>query len=199
MVATDDDRIAKAVESFSGEFCMTDPNHPSGTDRIAEVARQIPGDIFVNVQGDEPEIKAEVIDQLAGLLEEDPQADMATLAYPISAEEVDNPNIVKVVFDRNGYALYFSRARIPFVRDETLPSFSRSFWGHMGIYAYRRSFLEIYTSLPTSSLEEIERLEQLRALENGYRIRVGKTDKRGIGIDTPEDYRKFVEQFYART
>lgn len=190
VVATDDERIAEAVRAFGGQVRMTRPDHQSGTDRVAEVAAGLDADIVVNVQGDEPEIRPEQVDQVVGLLEEDRSAVMATLACPIrSAEEWRDPGVVKAVLDRQGNALYFSRSSIPFYR---------GCWGlpadppvralhHLGIYAYRREFLLGYARLPASALEAAEKLEQLRALSAGYRIKVGITPFCPIGIDTPQD------------
>ncbi len=193
IVATDDSRIETAVKSFGGKVCLTSPDHPSGTDRIAEVAQSHCADIFVNVQGDEPEISPASIDQAAQLLLENDKADVSTLAFPLGEEEAKDPNTVKVVCSLQGYALYFSRAAIPFIRDKKDPGDS-PYLGHIGIYAYRSSFLKTYTSMVSSPLENLEKLEQLRVLENGYRIKVGLTNQRNWGIDTREDYEKFLKR-----
>ena len=166
VIATDDTRIADVVKKFGGEVVMTSPACPSGTDRAAEVARQLDCDRVVNIQGDEPLMRPEMIDQLVDSLAD---YDMATLARLIeSAEVLANPNVVKVVFATTGNALYFSRHPIPFVRDigATAPHFK-----HLGIYAYRRDFLLKFVQLPPSALEKTEKLEQLRALENGFAIK----------------------------
>jgi len=192
VVATDDARIFDAVRAFGGEARMTRPDHACGTDRVAEVvAKHLPDvDAVVNVQGDEPDVEADQIDAVAALLEDDPQAAMTTLACVLRGREaMEDPNQVKVVCDAKGRALYFSRAPIPFVRDPA--SRDWTFLGHVGIYGYRRDFLLQFTSLPQTPLEIKERLEQLRAIEHGYVIRVGLTGKTLFGIDTPEDLERF--------
>ena len=196
LVATDHRSIYDAVVSFGGNVEMTAESHKSGTDRMAEVASRHTADFFVNVQGDEPEIWPEVIDQVIELLAKKADTQVATVACPVSQEEVKNPNLVKVVCDASGHALYFSRAMIPHQRDprqENVP-----YLGHIGIYGYRRDFLMRYPTLSPSSLEEIEKLEQLRVLENGYRIAVGITSYRSRGIDTPEDYTAFLKRWKKR-
>lgn len=198
-VATDHDDIAREVTRFGGQFRMTDPNAASGTDRVAEVARALENiDIFVNVQGDEPEIEPHAIDRVIELLERDPSAQMATLSTPIRSQAIlEDPNCVKVVCDDNGHAMYFSRSPIPFVRewDEALLSSDPpNFLLHLGIYAYRREFLLELTKRPTSRLETLERLEQLRVLSLGHRIAVGTIARATPGIDTLEDYRAFVSR-----
>ena len=201
IVATDSPQIADAVRSFGGNVEMTSEKHQSGTDRIAEVAAKIPCDAVVNVQGDEPELHPEVIEQTVDLLASDPHASMSTMANPIEDEaELLSPNAVKVVVDQGGYALYFSRYTIPYIRDKAgKPSLADfRFLKHLGIYGYRRDFLLTYASMPPSALEKAERLEQLRALENGYRIKVGVTQHRSIGIDTFEDMNRFIQQYQAR-
>ena len=180
---------------------MTGCNLPSGTDRVAEVAQQMPEvEIFVNVQGDEPEISAEAIDSLVQLLEENPAADIATLAAPIrDRDRLEDPACVKVVTDGQGQALYFSRSPIPHARswDESLLNAEPPiFLQHIGLYAYRRDFLLSLKDLPASPLEEIEKLEQLRFLQAGYRILVNNTDHAPKGIDTPADYRAFVGRHF---
>jgi 3-deoxy-manno-octulosonate cytidylyltransferase (CMP-KDO synthetase) len=197
LVATDHGEIAAEVERFRGEFVMTSPDCASGTDRVAEVARRLPGaEIFVNVQGDEPEMKPENIDLVIELLEQNPEVGLATLATPlVSAEQLSNAACVKVVFDDQGRALYFSRSPIPFVRE---PHESRAFndprlfYQHLGIYAYRRETLRQIVALPPSSLEQAEKLEQLRMLQSGGTILVGVVDQASSGIDTPADYAAFV-------
>ena len=188
VVATDDARIADAVKNFGGEVVLTAPTCPSGTDRAAEVARQIECDQIVNIQGDEPLMRPAMIDQLVEGLA---GSDMATLARPIeSAEALANPNIVKVVFAHNGNALYFSRHPIPFVREGGAPV---AHFKHLGIYAYQRDFLLKFVQLPPSDLEQAEKLEQLRALENGFTIKVLVTPYDSVGVDTPADVQR-VEQ-----
>ncbi len=193
IVATDDFRIYNAVREFGGKVEMTSDKHQSGTDRMAEVASRVPGDIFVNVQGDEPEITGQVIDQVVALLADHPEASVATLVYPIDSVTAANPNIVKVVCNSHGFALYFSRAPIPYVRDSHAPPIE--YLGHIGIYAYRRDFLLHYPTLKPSFLEKCEKLEQLRVLENGYSILTAVSDYRSRGIDTSEDYREFVIRY----
>jgi 3-deoxy-manno-octulosonate cytidylyltransferase (CMP-KDO synthetase) len=203
IVATDDARIAEAVTSFGGEAMMTRFDHPTGTDRVAEVAAQIPqARIIVNVQGDEPEIAGTTIDRLVSLLENDHEAPMATLATPIRDEAVyRDPSCVKVVCSSRGRALYFSRSPIPCHRDG-LPDPSKAATPvahlHLGLYAYRRDFLLAIGTLPRSPLEAAEKLEQLRVLEAGHPIAIGIVDEPSIGIDTPEDYRRFVERWRNR-
>jgi len=186
IVATDDERVKDAVETHGGEAVLTARDHPTGTDRIAEVARATEHEIIINVQGDEPLLEPGMVDEVAILLRDDPRADMATLMMPIaSEEEFKNPNVVKVVVDAAGYALYFSRAPIPYPRVAGVlhPH------GHIGIYGYRRDFLLTFTGLAPTPLERAESLEQLRALEHGYRIRVAATRwlYAGVSVDTPDD------------
>jgi 3-deoxy-manno-octulosonate cytidylyltransferase (CMP-KDO synthetase) len=197
LVATDHGEIAAEVERFRGEFVMTSPDCASGTDRVAEVARKLPrAEIIVNVQGDEPEMLPENIDRVIELLEQNPSAGMATLATPLrSAEQLANPACVKVVFDNIGRALYFSRSPIPFLRDrgESQPFNQPAlFYQHLGIYAYRRDTLREIVSLPPSTLEQAEKLEQLRMLQSGGTILVGVVEHAASGIDTPADYAAFV-------
>ena len=199
VVATDDQRIRQAVESFGGEVVMTRPDHTCGSDRIAEAISPgkltlDDGQAVVNLQGDEPEMPPQCIDVLVDTLASS-GAPMATLATPLPPELADDPNKVKVVLTADGSALYFSRARIPFDRDR---SGRVRYLLHLGIYAYRAGFLRVLSSLPTTPAEQAEKLEQLRAVENGYRIAVGIVDYHGSGIDTPEDYRRFVERFRAQ-
>lgn len=185
VVATDNELVQKAVEGFGGKAMMTSPDHSSGTDRLAEVALNYPDvDVIVNVQGDEPMIPPEVIDRLANAFTEDENLNMATLKVLMPEEDYDNPAAVKVVTDLNGYALYFSRSLMPYPRNK--PEDYKVF-KHVGIYAYRRDFLLKYAALTPTPLERAESLEQLRALENGYKIKVLESDFQGIGVDTPED------------
>lgn len=199
IVATDDVRIAQAVREKGGEAMMTRSDHPTGTDRVAEVAARIESArIIVNVQGDEPEIAGETIDRLVALLQNDPDAPMATLATPIRDEAVyRDPSCVKVVCSSRGRALYFSRSPIPCHRDG-LPGPGAEVplaHLHLGLYAYRRDFLLSVGSLPRSPLEAAEKLEQLRVLEAGMPIAIGVVEEPSIGIDTPEDYSRFVERW----
>lgn len=191
LVATDDQRIFDAVKAFGGEPVMTDEAHPNGTSRIAQATEHLDDryDVIVNVQGDEPEIEPAVIDQLIQGLRDDVDAPMATLASPFAADENPaDPNIVKLVLNQLGRAMYFSRSLIPYDRDKK----GVTPWKHPGLYAYRRDFLVKYAQLPASPLEQFEQLEQLRALEHGYPIAVVKTMTRHHGIDTPEQYAAFV-------
>ncbi|MGL6075603.1 MAG: 3-deoxy-manno-octulosonate cytidylyltransferase [Fimbriiglobus sp.] len=195
IVATDDVRILEAVQSFSGEAMMTRIDHVSGTDRIAEVAETLDADIIVNLQGDEPQFDPNHLDTLVELLRNDPNADAATLMTPIRSEDVYlNPNCVKVVADADGRALYFSRSPIPMVRDGT-PDFHTSpplFHLHLGVYAYRREALLRISRTPAHPLELTEKLEQLRILATGGTIRIASIPTAHPGIDTPEDYARFV-------
>jgi 3-deoxy-manno-octulosonate cytidylyltransferase (CMP-KDO synthetase) len=189
LVATDDERIARAVTAFGGEAVMTRASHPTGTDRLAEVAAGLDCDIIVNVQGDEPLVTPEMIDEVLAPLAADASAVMSSLRTRLTSRaEYLDPNVVKVVVDRHDVALYFTRAPIPHTRDlGSDPAAPASAWRHIGMYAYRRTFLGIYTTLPPTPLEQTERLEQLRALEHGYRIIVPETSYRSVGVDTPSD------------
>jgi 3-deoxy-manno-octulosonate cytidylyltransferase (CMP-KDO synthetase) len=206
LVATDDQRIFDVVKGFGGEAVMTSPEHKSGTDRVAEVARKTKADIIVNVQGDEPEVHPEMVDTVVEALSGDKEAVMATLANVIdSEEELQDPHAVKVVMDNKGHALYFSRAPIPYtasweekkVQGSRVQGLKGEHYKHLGIYSYRRDFLLRYSQLPLSPLEEVEKLEQLRVLSNGYKIKVVVTPHKCIGIDTHEDFRRFLEKFQA--
>jgi 3-deoxy-manno-octulosonate cytidylyltransferase (CMP-KDO synthetase) len=202
-VAADHQDIAAAVRTFGGEVRMTNPDCQSGTDRVAEIAAALPDvDILVNVQGDEPELAGSSIDRVIGLLEENPDMVMSTLATPIRKRALlDDPSCVKVVFDGRGRALYFSRSPIPHVRswsDELLSANPPNFYLHIGLYAYRRDFLLSLAALERTRLEKLESLEQLRVLENGFAIGVGVVDEATVGIDTPDDYRAFVSRTLAR-
>lgn len=185
-IATDDDRIAQTVENFGGKAVMTSPNHPTGTDRLAEAIQLIPHATHIlNIQGDEPLIDPKLIDDLATALCSDPSLDMVTAANPLDPKDpvIADPNVVKVVLKLNGNALYFSRSPLPFFRNavENLQVLR-----HKGIYGYRRDFLETFVTWPPSPLEQAESLEQLRALENGANIRVLLTTDTSPGVDTPE-------------
>ena len=191
-VATDDERIFNAVKDFGGKAVMTRNDHKSGTDRIEEAIEKIGGDfdVVINVQGDEPFIQASQIKTVCDCFD-DPSTEIATLGKPFGndMDAVSNPNSPKIVVDKRGYAMYFSRSIIPFVRgkDEKEWPFSYPCLKHIGLYAYRRNVLKEVTQLPQGELEKAESLEQLRWLENGYRIKVGLTDVETVGIDTPED------------
>jgi 3-deoxy-manno-octulosonate cytidylyltransferase (CMP-KDO synthetase) len=184
IVATDDVRIMSAVEAFGGAALMTSPAHSSATDRLAELAAATPCRLVVNVQGDEPLLDAAVIDATVAALLRDPSIEMATAARPLRAEELANPHVVKVVTDRNGFALYFSRAPIPFVRDGSTTDLARA---HIGLYVYRRDVLLRLAQLAPTPLECAEALEQLRALEHGIGIKVVETSYESIGVDTADD------------
>jgi 3-deoxy-manno-octulosonate cytidylyltransferase (CMP-KDO synthetase) len=198
IVATDDERIFDAVRGFGGRAVMTRADHASGTDRIAEVGAHLQCDTVVNLQGDEPQIEPGALDQLADLLASDPVIDMATLAAPIVEREVYlSPNVVKVVCDDRGRALYFSRSPIPMVRDGE-PDFSAQpprFLQHLGIYAYRREFLLRIAATPPHPLELSEKLEQLRVLGMGGKIRIGLVARAHRGVDTADDYAAFVRSY----
>jgi 3-deoxy-manno-octulosonate cytidylyltransferase (CMP-KDO synthetase) len=201
-VATDNEEIAAEVRSFGGEAHLTSPDCASGTDRVAEIAHQRPDvDIFVNVQGDEPELAGPSIDLVIELLERDPSLAMSTLATPIRRrEQWLDAACVKVVFDARGRALYFSRSPIPFVRDwhdSLLDAEPPNFYQHVGLYAYRREFLLQIAQMPTARLEQLEKLEQLRVLDAGYAIAVGVVDEPTVGIDTQADYDAFVRRMLA--
>lgn len=202
-IATDHEAISREVNSFGGRVLMTDPHAPSGTDRVAEVARAMPEtDVFVNVQGDEPEIEPASIDQVISLLENDREASVATLATAIRRREIlEDPNCVKVVRDQQGRALYFSRSPIPCARewsDALLEHDPPTFLLHLGIYAYRRDVLLEFTKWPVADLERVERLEQLRLMSMGYKIAVGVVENAPAGIDTLADYRAFVSRAAGR-
>lgn len=210
IVATDDERIAASVSRAGGRAMMTNPQCRSGTERAAEVARQVDAQIIVNVQGDEPLIRPEQVDQVVSYLEQHAAVPMASLMTRLSrAEDLASPHVVKVVTDRDGFALYFSRAPIPFVRPETRdqrPQMATSpitdhsslitVFKHLGVYGYQRHFLLSFSSLEPTPLEQAEQLEQLRALEHGYRIKLLETPHDTIGVDTPEDLER-VEHIIA--
>jgi 3-deoxy-manno-octulosonate cytidylyltransferase (CMP-KDO synthetase) len=201
VIATDDSRIVAAVEGFGGKAVMTRRDHFSGTDRVAEVANRLDADVIVNLQGDEPLIEPRALDLLPELLEQDRGVEMATLAVPLaSLDDYYSPNVVKVVRDRQGRALYFSRSPIPMVRDgePNLKKNPQLFLQHLGLYAYRREALLKLASLPPESIEQTEKLEQLRVLAMGWRIQVGVVAHAGRGVDTAEDYELFVRQFRSR-
>jgi 3-deoxy-manno-octulosonate cytidylyltransferase (CMP-KDO synthetase) len=201
IVATDDERIAEAVQSFGGAVVMTRADHPSGTDRVAEVAATLSCDLIVNVQGDEPELEPDSLDRLVQRMAGDPSCPMGTLACPFSTvpfARPEDPNAVKVVVDRRGRGLYFSRSLIPH------PASSGTTGGpvaapllHVGVYAYRRDFLLGLADLEPTALERTERLEQLRVLEHGYAVAVVQVTKATVGIDTPQDYDAFVQRYRA--
>jgi 3-deoxy-manno-octulosonate cytidylyltransferase (CMP-KDO synthetase) len=203
IVATDDERIQQAVVSFGGSCCMTSSEHETGTDRLAEVAKRLEADVIVNVQGDEPLIEPEMIDQAIRPFLSDSSLRMGTLKTRIRClHDFLGPNVVKVVTDREGYALYFSRSPLPFFRDKWRDLKDESFasgkllcYKHVGLYVFKRDFLLEYAAMTPTFLELSEKLEQLRAVENGIRIRVEETDFESIGVDTPDDLVKACERF----
>ena len=195
IIATDDERIYDAARSFGARVVMTRADHVSGTDRVAEAASAENAELVVNIQGDEPLIEPAAIDAAILPLAHDPAIVMGTLKKAIEdPREVTDPNVVKVVTDRNGDAIYFSRCPIPFERGQARPG---THFKHIGLYVYRRDFLLEYSALPVGPLEQAERLEQLRAIENGYRIRVVETEFESLGVDTPEDLERVCKLFEA--
>jgi len=200
IIAADDDRIIKVVEEFGGKAVFTSKSHPSGTDRLREIANPLDVDIVVNIQADEPFLHHSMIDSLISTLRDDQEAVMASLMRKIDdISEMEDSNVVKVVVDKNNSALYFSRSPIPFVRNrEDLSDLSdNTFYKHIGIYAYTKDFLFTFANLPPSSLEKYEKLEQLRALENGYKIKMVETNYDTIGVDTPEDLEAAKARLFA--
>ena len=202
VVATDDQRIFDAVTNFNGNVVMTSPTAANGTERIAEVTQNLDAKLIVNIQGDEPLIDPGVIDQLVILMRENPAAPVGTLVKKIEdAENLINPNIPKVVVDKDFYALYFSRSIIPFHRDRADQRKwirNEKYYQHIGLYIYRREFLLKFVKLPMSNLERIERLEQLRILENGYKIKVALTETDSIGVDVPSDIDRVISYVHGR-
>jgi 3-deoxy-manno-octulosonate cytidylyltransferase (CMP-KDO synthetase) len=195
VVATDDARIAEAVQGFGGAVVMTSPDCVNGTDRVAQATRDWPVDIVVNLQGDEPTFEPKALDQLVRVMADDPATEMGTLAHPVADEaEHRDPNVVKVVLDQSGHALYFTRAPVPYARQAGLVTPLR----HFGIYVFRHAFLQRYARLAPTPLEQTERLEQLRALENGVRIRVLLTPHGSIGVDTPADVDRLAAYLASR-
>ncbi len=194
-VATDDQRIFDAAKAFTDDVVMTAAEHPSGTDRVAEVAAQTAGDVYVNIQGDEPLIEAAAVDAVAGPFDDDEGVQMTTLARPFppsAAAELASANVCKVVVDRNGDALYFTRAMVPF---RYRPQINLPYLKHVGIYAYRRDFLLRFTTLEPTPLEATEGLEMLRALAHGFKVRVVVGDFTSRGVDTPQDLAAVVEHY----
>ena len=201
IIATDDERIRQAATGFGAEVAMTRPEHRSGTERVAEVAIHVPGkpeDVFVNVQGDEPLVEPEAIDTLVEAIESEEGVAIATLMVPIAkAPDIMDPNVVKVVLDFDGNALYFSRAPIPWVRDREAPVHVKHM-KHLGLYAFRREALLEFPTLPVGDLERVEQLEQLRWMENGYKIRVAETVHDSVSVDVPGDVER-VEQLLKKS
>jgi len=196
IVATDDARIMKAVQAFGGEARMTRSDHRTGTERVAEVAAHETGDVFVNVQGDEPLLDPTAVDTAVQALLEDPQASIATVATPIKTPgDIMDPNVCKVVLDFDENALYFSRAPVPWVRDTTSKVQARHL-KHLGLYVFQRDALLEYPTLPQGELERLEQLEQLRWLENGWKIRVAQVEHDAVSVDVPEDVAR-VEKLLA--
>ncbi|MCY3773790.1 MAG: 3-deoxy-manno-octulosonate cytidylyltransferase [Gemmatimonadetes bacterium] len=199
-VVTDDERIADVVRRFGGEPIMTSRDHPSGTDRLAEAVRDLDSDVVVNIQGDEPLITPEAIDTVVQALLDDPDVPMSTLAHRITRpEDLLNPHMGKVVFDRQGRALYFSRSPLPWPGENIDGNCLRRtrYYNTVGLYGYRRAFLLAFAALEPTPLECAERLEQLRALEHGYRIMVKETDYAPLGVDVPEDLEKAQRRLAA--
>lgn len=191
IIATDDKRIFDAAKGFGAKVVLTSAAHKSGTDRLKEVVQSIEADTVVNIQGDEPLVNPSMIDDVVFPLQRDKTLVMATLCHRIKElEDLNDPNVVKVVFDKNGFALYFSRSAIPYLSSLEPRTSSFYFYKHIGIYSYTKDFLFTITNLPQSKLEKLERLEQLRPLENGYKIKVVETKFDTVGIDTPEDLEK---------
>jgi len=196
LVATDDERIKFTVEKFGGKVKMTSSEHKSGTDRIAEVAKNLDVDLVVNVQGDEPLIKPLIIEQAIQPFYENNDLLMSTLKKKIdNLNEINNPNVVKVITDKDGYAIYFSRATIPYKRDGN--ELEEEYFKHIGLYVFQKDFLLKYSKLKNSKLEKSESLEQLRAIENGYKIKVVETAFDTVGVDTPEDL-EYVKELMQR-
>ena len=199
IIAADDQRIVDAAKSFGAECVLTSQQHTSGTDRIAEAVADMDVNIVVNLQADEPEIDPGNIDYLADLLIKNPDYPMATLAANFqSRQQISDPNIVKAIMDCSNRAIYFSRAPIPYDREKSGVGRLKQYLRHIGIYAYRKEFLLKITALPQTPLEKIEKLEQLRAIENGFDILVGKVKHTCDGIDTPEQYAEFVKRYQKK-
>jgi len=198
IVATDDQRIMDAVKAFGGEARMTRADHRTGTERIAEVAAHEPGDVFVNVQGDEPLIDPAAIDTAVRALLEEPPAQISTVVTPIRhAADIMDPNVVKAVLDFDENALYFSRAPVPWVRDSA-NKVHVNYWKHLGLYVFQRSALLEYPTLPQGELERIEQLEQLRWMENGWKIRVAEVEHDAVSVDVPEDVARVEKLLQAQ-
>lgn len=193
IIACDDERIMKRALDFGAEVLMTSKHHASGTDRIAEIANPLDIDIVVNIQADEPLIHPSMINALVEVFKDNPEVTISTLAKKITnKEDLFNPNVVKVVLDKNDFALYFSRAAIPHLAANSQAK-EVSYYKHIGLYAYTKDFLFIFKKLPPSRLENIEKLEQLRILENGYKIKIAQTQFDTVGVDRPEDLLKVKE------
>ncbi len=195
VIATDNDEVMEVIKSFGGKAVFTSPDHMTGTDRIAEVVNAIDVNVIVNIQGDEPLIQAEMVDSLVRTILDHKNISMASLMKKMeNLDEINNPNVVKVIVDKNGFAIYFSRSPIPYPR---LKEEAKLYYKHLGIYAYTKDFLYEYTNLPKSYLEKCESLEQLRVLENGYKIKMVETKFDTIGVDTPDDLEKVKSRLEA--
>jgi len=198
VVATDDERIFKVVKDFGGEAMMTPSNLRSGTDRVAKTADLLnaePNEVIINIQGDQPLFNPECLDQMTAPFKNEPDILMSTLAFQIiDKKEITDPSDVKVTFDKNGIALYFSRSQIPYPRDNDLEPV---FYKHLGFYAYKKSFLDIISSLEDTHLENIEKLEQLRVLEHGYKIKVVVTQHDSLSVDLPEDIKRIEKKYFG--
>lgn len=198
VVATDDERIFKTVKDFGGQAMMTSSDLKSGTDRVAQTANLLnagPDEVIINIQGDQPVFNPECIDQMTAPFKKDPDILMSTLAFQImDKKEITNPSDVKVTFDDNGMALYFSRSQIPYPRDDDSDTV---FYKHLGFYAYKKKFLDIISSLEGTRLENIEKLEQLRVLEYGYKIKVVVTQHDSLSVDIPEDIERIEKKYFA--
>lgn len=197
-IATDDERISDVVNRFGGCVKMTSTNHKSGTDRVAEVTSNLDANFIVNIQGDEPDVRGDMIDDLVKVMHAEKEAPVCTLANEIkSMDEFTDPNVVKVVLDKDSYAMYFSRSSIPYIRDKDNNSnpTSLTLLRHLGIYIYRKDFLLAYSNLPVPTIEEAEKLEQLRILSNGYKIKVVITPYVCEGVDTPDDFERFLAKY----
>lgn len=196
IVATDDELIFNAVKAFKGEVIMTSTQCRTGTDRVSQTADILnisPDEIVVNIQGDQPIFKPVVIQELISVFEDDPKLYMSTLAInTIKLKEIKNPKDIKVIFDKNNFAIYFSRAQIPFPRDKGAKAF---YYKHLGFYAYKKSFLDKFANLPTQNCEHVEKLEQLRVLESGFKIKVVVTQHDSLEIDIPEDIKRIEALF----
>jgi 3-deoxy-manno-octulosonate cytidylyltransferase (CMP-KDO synthetase) len=199
LIATDDARICRACEGFGGNVMMTSPDHNSGTDRMAEVASKLHADVYINVQGDEPLVDPDAVDLLIKTMFDDPSIKMGTLKRPMNSyEDFTNPNMVRVVCDKDDFALYFSRAPVPFLTRDRFEEHRGLVFKHIGLYSFRRDFLLEFSKMPPSPLERAERLEQLRVLEAGIRIKALTTDYESISVETPADLERVRALFAQR-
>lgn len=199
IIACDDERVCRAAQDFGARAVMTDRGHNSGTDRIAEAVRSIDARIVLNIQADEPLLHFSMLDSMAACLLAEPAVPMATLIHKLdNSQELSSPNVVKAVKDKDNFALYFSRLPVPYLRDAAAAQGKISFYKHIGLYAYTRDFLQVFTNLPQGRLEMAEQLEQLRVLECGYKIKLIETDFDTTAVDTPADLEK-VKQLMLKT